>query len=818
MHAGLVLTSVVLSGLATGLLTSGEPYDAAALAVAGASLALLIDRRSVRAVVLLAVAFCASAAEGAVARDRALASPLTRWFNTVATDDRLPEVVVVRGVLTGDAAQADSGVRLRIDVESIEMAGVQRRLPGRVQATVSGELAASRLDDWTAGRHVAAPVLLREPTSWRNPGSAGERWQGLHRPAELGGTIKSARLIEIAPGRWWDETGARVRQHVRRAARRFVAPRRPDAAAVIPATLIGDRAALPDQVQRRLQAAGTYHAIVISGAHIAILTSVCFVLFRVVVRSFRWVAFATMSVVVTYGWLVGGSPSVGRAVVAACIYLGVSLIGLRPRALNVLGATALVAAVADPLATLDAGAWLSFGATLGIVVGARRFAHWAARPPQGVPPINAPRPSWGRRCWTVVLDIFSATLAAELMVFPIAAALFSRVGLLGLVLNFIAIPAIAVVLFAGMTMSALAGWWDAGAAWSGWIAGVAAAWLIDSARAVDTAPWLVWRTPPTSLVWTVAYYAALVSAVSLRGRRRCRQISVLTAAVCLVAIAIAPGLEWARPTAGRLRLTVLDVGQGDALAVQFPSGHALLVDAGGVPGAFDVGERVVTPALWALGIRRLDWLAVTHGDLDHAGGMLAVARDLRPREIWEGVPVPPHAGLLTLRRQAQVDRVGWRQILAGHRLELGGVVVDVLHPPAPDWERRRVRNDDSLVLRIRFGEVEMLLTGDTGREFEEAFAASPGRGLLRLLKVAHHGSRSSSSLPFLRSFAPQMAFVSVGRGNPFGHPDPGVIARYQQLGTVVFRTDRDGAIVMETDGRVVDVTTISGRHWRARAQ
>jgi competence protein ComEC len=327
------------------------------------------------------------------------------------------------------------------------------------------------------------------------------------------------------------------------------------------------------------------------------------------------------------------------------------------------------------------------------------------------------------------------------------------------------------------------------------------------------APWLIWRTPPTHLGWTIAYYASLVTALSMRGRSPARTVAVAAAFCCLVAILTAPGLELARPRAGRLRVAMLDVGQGDAMVVQCPDGQSLLIDSGGAAGAFDVGDRVVTPALWALGVRRLDWLALTHGDLDHAGGALGVEHNLHPREIWEGVPVPPHPMLLALRRQAHRDAVAWREMLAGQRLEIGSVAIEALHPPAPDWERRRVRNDDSLVLRIRFGTVELLLTGDAGAEFEHRFAEPEDRGRIRVLKVGHHGSRSSSSMSFLRAFRPQLALISVGRGNTFGHPDPAVVARLRQLGAVVFRTDWDGAILLDTDGRTVDVTTMSGRRW-----
>ncbi|HUR20773.1 MAG TPA: MBL fold metallo-hydrolase, partial [Vicinamibacterales bacterium] len=146
-----------------------------------------------------------------------------------------------------------------------------------------------------------------------------------------------------------------------------------------------------------------------------------------------------------------------------------------------------------------------------------------------------------------------------------------------------------------------------------------------------------------------------------------------------------------------------------------------------------------------------------------------------------------------------------------HQIEAAGAVIDVLHPPLPGWERRRVRNDDSLVLRVRFGSCEILLTGDAGAEFESPFTRDPTAPPIRVLKVGHHGSKSSSSEQFLDAYAPTAAVVSAGQGNLFGHPAPVVIDRLTQRGIDVFRTDRDGAIVIETDGRVARVQAASGR-------
>jgi len=808
----------LVAGVAAGVVTTFPACDLIAMALATASIAVVIDRPRRREIALLACLFVTAAADGAAVRDRAIDSPLQSWFSAFAPEDRAPDVVLVHGVLAADASPVEAGVRLVIEVDRIRVGAAWQPMVGRLLAHVSGESAAARVVDWTAGRGLVAPVLVRRPQTWRNPGSPGERWQQLRRTTDLTGTIKSAALVTVERGRWWDEAGALVRRHVRRAAAAHVAPRSLQSASIVAAILIGDRAGLTGDVQQRLQAAGTYHVIAISGGNVALLTAASFLCLRLMVRSPRLVSLLTIAIVVCYGWLVGDEPSVRRAVTGACLYLGADLFGLRPRALYALLATATIIALTDPLTTIDTGAWLSFGATLGIVLCAARFVRWATTGADGMIDQGGIATRFRRilhRLWLVTLGLFSATLAAEFVLLPISVQVFSRVTLFGLVLNFVAIPAMAVVEMAGLVTAALAGWWNQGAGIAGRVADLAASALVGSSRAVDAAPWLVWRVPPTSLIWIASFYAAAGVVLALRGWRWSRKVAAAIATVSLAIIVQAPGVELAGPRAGRLRVTMLDVGQGDSILVQFPGGHSLLIDAGGAPGGFDIGGRVVTPAVWASGVRRLDWFAFTHADGDHIGGALSAVRDLQPREIWEGIPVPPNAERRALRAAAEARHIVWRQLLAGHSFEVGSVAVEIIYPPLPDWERQRVRNDDSLVMRIRFADVEFLLTGDAGQEFERRTAADTGVvPALRLLKVGHHGSRSSSSMAFLERIHPQIGLISVGRGNLFGHPAPDVLARYDDLDAIVFRTDRDGAVVIESDGASVDVRTVSGRRWK----
>jgi competence protein ComEC len=259
---------------------------------------------------------------------------------------------------------------------------------------------------------------------------------------------------------------------------------------------------------------------------------------------------------------------------------------------------------------------------------------------------------------------------------------------------------------------------------------------------------------------------------------------------------------WLRPTETMLRVTFLDVGQGDAALIELPEGPRLLVDGG--PGGsrrFDVGERVLAPFLWNRPLARLDAVALTHWDADHSGGLAAVLTNFRVGEFWESGRPPggaPETVAALLR-----SRAPRRVLTAGQRLWLGRALITVLGP-GPDPPP--TPNDASLVLRLDWRGVSLLLAGDLGQRGEALLLERTGPVGTFALKVAHHGSRFSSTAPFLERARPRLAVISVGARNPFRHPSPEVLARLDAAGARVYRTDRDGAVVLETDGRVLRVT------------
>ena len=339
------------------------------------------------------------------------------------------------------------------------------------------------------------------------------------------------------------------------------------------------------------------------------------------------------------------------------------------------------------------------------------------------------------------LALFAATLCAELALLPIAANAFSRVSVAGLVLNFVAIPLMTVAQIGGM-LAVGAGLLHGGAAAAiGYIAHLAAAGIVESARLVDVLPWLSQRVPSPGPVVTGCYYVGWVLWLGAARTLSLRAVGAALVAGAGAALVLGPiGAGAGTMTCGGrrapLRVLFLDVDQADATLVQLPDGHALLVDAGGtVRGRFAVGERVVSPTLWNAGVRRLDYLALTHGDPDHIGGAMAVLEDFRPREIWEGVPVPSSVPLRQLRMAASRNRSGWRALQTGDTLRVGEVHVRIWHPRPPDWERQAVRNDDSLVLELRYKDVSIVLPGDIGAAVESTLAETIPPAPVRVVKV-----------------------------------------------------------------------------------
>jgi competence protein ComEC len=748
---------------------------------------------------------------GVTAARDAYLPDLLAWFN--ARDAVTREApVVLEAVLREDAAVSAAGVALAVDVRAIvdSRTGSRGRTSGGARLTVGGTAAIERLTEWRAGRTIRAPALLRKPTSYGDPGVADDERGLARRGVVLVGTVKSGSLVEVIHrGTTIQEAAAAARWWSRQQLARYVGRWDAQSGAIAAAILVGDRSGLSDADERRLQEAGTYHVIAISGGNIAILAVMVLGLLRLFHVPPTVSAATAMVTLLFYGELASGGASVSRAVMAACVYLGGRMLDHRGPPLNALAVAAAAGLAVSPLAAFDGGFVLSFGATLGILIGAPRLLQ--ARVHQSRPDRRLIR-RIARRTAGGAVGLFVATVCAEIALAPVSATLFSRITVAGLVLNFLAIPLMAIAQAAAMGTLAAAPIASGLAAYAGYVAHLAASGLVRSAELVDFAPWASRDVVPPAW-WVVSAYYGCCGLLLSRRFVRIGALGAVSAATLMLAsppAATAAGVP--REAPGRLRVAFLDVGQGDSTLVRLPDGRALLIDAGGLPGsAFDIGERVVAPTIRAFGVRTIDTLVLTHGDPDHIGGAPVVLRRFAPRSIWEGVPVPPHLALRELGVRAAEARMSWRTLQSGDRETAAGVEIRVLHPQPPEWERQRVRNEDSVVLELRVGDVSVVLPGDIGREAEQLVTPKLTPGRITILKAPHHGSATSSTEAFVAAAHPAAVIFSAGRGNRFGHPAPLVVARYRAANSLIFRTDQDGAIVLDTDGRTAEISTWSGR-------
>lgn len=803
------------SGAAIGGSAPEWRWVAGAGAVAVWTLAVWAWRRgSAGALVMCAFTGVAAAGgfAGASAVQRASDPPLVRALAGAGLwpdNGRAGSPVRLEGVLLSDAWSAGPVVLLRLRVTRVWLGPCGCPLPvdGEVQVGVGGTIAAHHRDAWRSGRRITAEVALRRPSAFRNTGTADETTQRVRRRLAAIGQVKSALQVEVQPGSPVSETLAALRAHARRAIARATGADA-TAAAVGTAILVGDRTGLDPALETRLQRAGTFHVIAISGGNIALWAAgTIWVTTRLTRRRVAALAGAA-AILVAYAALVGGGASVERATGMALVGLVARWADQRGAAVNVLALTAAGLVALDPLLVFDVAFWLTTAATLGLVIG--------------LPGDGAARHTGTRLIHALVLT----SVCAELALLPIVAAVFQQVTLAGLVLSALAMPAMAVVQVSALSLVAL----DPLAPWLapalGLLLRAAVATVTETATVVDLVPGLAWRVPPPTLAPVVAYYASLAAWLWLRrgggmSAAPLRHAAGVVAAIAGLWIAVSPLtlVRW-RPHA--LELVVFDVGQGAAALVHFPGGRRMLVDAGGVTGrGADLGALVVGPALRARGIRWIDTLVVTHADLDHAGGAASLVREFGPTEVWSGIAVADDPVMAGLRAAAASVGAAWREVRRGEVLELDGVRVSVAHPSPPEWERQRVRNDDSVVLAIDAGAVRLVLPGDAGADVEPEIATAlrwrdldPGGASappVTVLVAGHHGSAGSTTTPWLAALRPSLGIVSAGAANPFGHPAAATLDRLRAAGAEVWRTDRDGEVTVRSDARGVAVSSVAGR-------
>jgi competence protein ComEC len=679
---------------------------------------------------------------------------------------------------------------------------------GQARLTVLGEM-----PELAYGDEVRGTFRLRRPRAFDNPG-------GFDYPAYLatqgifleGWTREPVETVPASRGSALMAFVFRLRALL---LRRLDGAMPPPEAGLLKATVLGDRSGLSPEMNQAFLDSGTYHILAISGLNVSLLAGALFGLFRLLRASPRWAALASALLVTLYAALAGGSASVVRAAVMADVYLLAVILDRRADLLNTLALSALALLWWNPRFLFDVGFQLTYLATLGIVLALPRCEAALARHPR---PIR-----WG-------LESVVITLAATVMTLPILATAFNRVALVGVLANLPIVPLSGLITGLGTAASAALLVTPAGLPWLNQVN----AWLVDLlfalARWFAAWPWSTLRiyTPTPGML--LAYYGVVAAwiaggpavhpsapAPGRAGRGRwCRWLAVACGLLLLTQVILR--LHPPRSASG-VRLTLLDVGQGEAIFLRLPGERRMLVDAGGLPGGrFDVGARVVAPFLLHEWVGHLDVLVLTHAQEDHIGGAPAILRGFSVGEVWSPDVPSRSVTFLWIQEYLRHQRIPHRIVSADSpALRWGEAGVQVLHPLArptrTGWGGRAPRsrpNEPSLVLRVGIGDRALLLTGDIEREGEAVLLRRGEAIRAQVLKVPHHGSRSSSGTAFIQAVRPELALVSVGYGNRFRHPHPEVVARYRAAGVRLMRTDTDGAITVE-------MTADGVRAWGRRA-
>lgn len=595
----------------------------------------------------------------------------------------------------------------------------------------------------------------------------------------------------------------------------------PDAreAGFLKAFLLGVRDGLDPEQNRQFSELGLTHVLAISGLHVAVLTVAVAGALRLAGLS-RETAFGlTAAAVPFYVVLVGAAPSVVRAGLMAVIGLLLAYRNFPKDGMNVLAAALIAMLIWDPYWLWDVGFQLSFLVTAGLIAVVPKV-------------VERTDGSLGKRAANAALGAVVAAVTAQAVSFPIVIYYFNQFSLLSVPVNIIVAPAFSFWTLPASTLSLVA---DAVHPATGQAIALAVS-AVDRAlfQAVEWAAergktWLTdWPSPP--MWWTAFYFIWLAFAVRTVGAKTGRKLDRLAAAVwsvvgiSLLSVAyVWPNVPVFHKDVGEVRF--LDVGQGDAVLIRTPGGKTLLVDGGGSFSAanalekwrkrrdpFDIGRDVVVPLLKKRGVRSLDLAAATHLELDHIGGLAAVVESIPVSALlfnatWKDSEPAERLFRAALAREVPVyaaeSGTVWRidpyTSLAVLDAGFDGKTADGL--PAEN----RSQNRNSLVLLLTMHGVRFLLTGDIGVQEEAELLLSPhvlsalATGGANVLKVAHHGSRGSTSEAWLDAWRPADAVISVGRRNPYGHPHSDVLSRLAERGIRTWRTDRDGEIAVFVD-------------------
>lgn len=574
-------------------------------------------------------------------------------------------------------------------------------------------------------------------------------------------------------------------------------------AAMLNGMMFGARGEIPKELQEAFSESGLAHVLCVSGLHVGLILGGLLIITGALGISKLRVPLLLAPLLIFYAAMTGFGPAVVRAVIMALLLIWAHYLGRERDWPTTMAFAALVILLVNPLQLYEVGFQLSFVATWGIL-------YLVPFLKKKLEPV-AFLPGW-------VSSVLLVTVAAQLATLPIIIEYFNLVSFVSILANVLVVPALGIILFmgfivglVGLVTPLLAEYLNLGTGVLLFIL----EWLIFRLREIPGASYYMASWPWWGVFFWYSGLVIIVEWERIKGLTPYIDHSKVIKSAIIVALCLLLVFVWAGQQGSELEIHFIDVGQGDSILVNLPGGSNMLVDAGGRRGEFEsgtgVGDNVVVPYLRRLGINNLDVLVITHFHEDHAGGALAVMNYIDVQRMVVS-PIAPgdsdDPNINNILNKAQVNEIPVHFAAVGSALQLDDdVSISILSPPANLLKGTRSdMNNNCLVMLLEYGNITILLTGDIEEEMQTRLVQGGNLRPVDVLQAPHHGSRYFSP-SFFEQANPKVAVISVGASNAFDFPSGEIISLLEQIGALVYRTDRDGAVIIYTDGNKIKIET-----------
>jgi competence protein ComEC len=733
---------------------------------------------------------------------------LTPWKSPAASSCSLQrfaahDQVIVEGIVSSRAVTTPGGSNFVLRTEGVIKDGSVTPASGNLMVSVSaGDITLFRGDRVRFSTRIVLPRRFGLPGEFDYPRYLA--FQGINAT----GRVAAADDIVLMRGAA-EDSALRLFDLEARRLGDFIRASVPDndISSVLTALLLGDQKRIPEQLNAAYTRAGVNHILSISGFHVGIIAFFMVQAALLIATRFetlalgcnlrRLVLLIALPAMVLYLFLTGAAPATARSVIMLAAFVLALYVERETDPINALLLSALLLLALNPPSLFDISFQLSFLALWGIVIMV----------PAGMEHVNAIQRGWLR----TLLQFIASSCAASFATAVPVLFYFNQASMNGIIANFLIVPLLGYgAVLAGFCALPFVHILAQPAHLMLWLAGKLTALSNYLVTLFAELPLL--RFHGITRLDMLVFLGFMFALTFVRGRRLKAALCALLPSVAIFAHVVAPSAA-----DGRLHVTMLSVGQAESLLIRLPDGGTMLVDGGGYlhDTGRDFGERFLGPALFKLGVERIDYMVMTHAHPDHVGGLPFVAQSFPVGEFWE--PVPGGNGTLYDRLRSRLDAkgVGTRSLAAGDVIEPAkGVMVTVLSPPRATPRRTDQGNDDmgmnedSLAFRVSFGATSMLFTADTGFPAEERMLRRGENMTATVLKVGHHGSRYSTSEAFIDRVAPRIALISAGHGNSFELPSARTVNLLERRGIRTYRTDRDGTVELASDGNRWSISTL----------